>query len=299
MYKIEKPNWSQVNQNHKTTLAKIITQGGWHQIDHMRRGFLNCKIEDDILYGYFAQEGRIKIEQYNDEQQPQSDETESFERILFLFLLEPGIIAVQSIRVARYIDLTGTQIRSSFFNLLESTFRRANLVFKGGVNIERYKEELSREELIQVFENHEINRIKVKDLTNAKIPDDFKFFNPNFDADLFLKDVIEGDLENTDEAELQGHNIQNTKLARGFMQAGNPALIEGQDDLGYPREWTPSAPQSISVELDTDEFSLPEEDLQKLLVTIRRAFGLFSERLRQFQDKNDLGDLPLFDTQNE
>jgi hypothetical protein len=299
LYSVESPKWSQVTNNHKDNLAEIITRGGWRYFDGLRRGFLNCMREEDIVYGYFAQEGRIRIEQYDDDQQPQSDEKESFERILFVLFLEAGVLAVQSTRVPRYIDLTGSDLRQSFFDMLEVAFRQANLVFSGRADFDRYKIELSREELIQIFETRDIRRVRVKELLNSRIPANFKFFNPDFDADAFLKSVIDEDLENTNEAEWSGNNIQETKIARGLVHAGTPTLIEGLDDTGYIREWTPSSPQSISLELDTENYYLPENDLRRILDLIGRSFGLFSKRLKQLDDDKTHGDLPLFGQNQE
>lgn len=299
LYSIEIPEWSQVNNRHKDKMAEIITGGGWHSLGDLRRGFLNCTREQDILYGYFAQEGRIHIEQYDDEQQPFSEEEKSFERILFILFLDAGILAIQSVRIPRYIDLTGSDLRESLFNLLDVTFRQADLIYQKNASFTRYKVEFSREELIQIFESHEIQRIKVKDLLNSRIPPDFRFFNPDFDKDAFLKAIIDEDLENTDEAEWVGNNIQETKLARGLIHAGNPALVEGLDDTGYIREWTPSTPQSFSIDIDTDDVHLPEEDLRKVLDFIVRTFGIFSERLKQFDRTRDHGDLPLFNKPSE
>lgn len=138
-----------------------------------------------------------------------------------------------------------------------------------------------------------------RDLLNATVPPQLKLFNPDFDADEFLKTVIDDDLKQTNEAEWSGNNIQETKIARGLIHAGNPSLVEGLDDTGYIRDWTPSAPQSVEIELDTDVYHLPEEDLRRLLDYLGRTYGLFSERLRQFVQKSDMGDLPIFDGKQE
>lgn len=301
LFQIEKPEWSQITEKRKEALAAILTSSKWRRINGLRQGFLNCRAEGDVLYGYFAQEGRIQVEQYDDAQQPIMDveETESFERILFLFLLTPGILAVQSIRVARYIDLSGTQIRDSFFDSLETAFKQANLVFSGSAIFERYKQELTREQLIEAFQNNSIHRVKVSGLYGAKVPEKLKFFNPDFDKDAFLKSVIDEDLERTEQAELQGDELQNTRIARGLVHAGNPTLIEGTDEDGFDREWTPLTPQSISIELDVAAYSLPEEDAKRLLDHIGRTFGIFSERIRELRKRGDMGDLPLFDSQND
>lgn len=297
LYTVEKPDWSYITTAQKERIAEFIKLGGWYRDGNLRRGFLNCNsnLQNDIIYGYFAQEGRIHVEQYDDEQRPLSGEQESFERILFLFFLTPGILAVQSVRVPRYIDLTGSELRENFFGLLEVAFRNSNIVYQGNAIFERYKDELSREELIRIFEERQISRVIVKDLSHANVPADLKLFNPDFDADAFLKAVIDGDLEKTTEAEWAGDGIQEAKIVRGLVHAGNPTLIEGVDDTGHIREWTPVTPQSITLELDTNDVYLPEEDFGRVRDLIERTFGSFDRRLRQLIERSDQDDLPLFE----
>jgi hypothetical protein len=294
LYSVEIPTWHQILDSHKEVIADKITTGGWHIVSGLRRGFLNCKRKEDIIYGYYAQEGKLRIEQYDEQQRPSVDEQPSFERLLFILFLDAGILVVQSIRISRYLDLTGPTVRDSFFSSLDVVFRQAGLSYKGQAKFERYKREFTREQLLTIFEKNAISRVVIKDLWNGSVPESFRFFNPDFDADAFLKTVVDGDLKLSEKVEWEGHDIQKTKIARGLMYAGNPQLIQGTDENGEMREWEQSTPETISLDLNTNDVHLPEEDLEKLLTLLRRKFGVFSERLAKLK-KGKSGDLPLFD----
>lgn len=295
IYKIENPDWTQITDNQKEYIVEAILEGKWQYVSGLRRGFLNCKVKDsDIVYGYFAEEGKLKIEQYDDNQQPEIGEQKSFERILFLIFLDAGILIVQSIRIARYLDLTGPSVRQNLFSAFEVIFRNANFSFRGQAKFDRYKTELTREQLLDIFNTNLISRLVVKDLFNGTIPENFRFFNPDFDKDAFLKAVIENDLQKSDKVEWAGHEIQDAKIVKGLMQAGTPVLLEGTDEYGITREWEPSSPETISIELNTEDVHFPEEDLEKILSVIRRKFGPFSKRLEDLNHRKNSGDLPLF-----
>jgi hypothetical protein len=299
LYRIENPRWNQILETHKDKISKEIIKGGWQLIEGKRRGFLNCLRLEDIVYGYYAQEGSLRVEQYDDRQQPKIDNQDSFERILFLIFLSEGILVVQSIRISRYLDLTGPTVRDSLFKSLEVLFRQGGLVFKGHVNFERYLKEYTKDELLEIFEAHNIVRVIVKDLLNSDVPKELKLFNPDFDADGFLKTVINEDLQLSDHVDWSGQDIQKTKIPRALVHAGSPQLIEGLDEYGESREWELSTPETIALDLNTNEIHFPEEDLNRLLALIKRKFGLFSERLRELEKRDDVSDLPLFGKQSK
>jgi hypothetical protein len=101
IYSIEKPVWSQVNDRHKEAIAEYLTRGRWNVIEGKRRGFLNCEQIGELVYGYYAQEGDLLVEQYDDQQQPEQAEQKSFEKIMFLLFRDQGILIAQSIRISR------------------------------------------------------------------------------------------------------------------------------------------------------------------------------------------------------
>ena len=82
LYTVENPDWSQANEGQKEFIAQSIVEGGWQIVSGLRRGFLNCQVKEDVVYGYYAEEGKLRIEQFDDLQQPTVEEEKSFERIL-------------------------------------------------------------------------------------------------------------------------------------------------------------------------------------------------------------------------
>lgn len=293
VYTIEKPTWKQVSESHVEKISKEITNGGWIKDNNLRHGFLNCETVDGIVYGYFAQEGNLRIEQYDDYQIESQNKEESFERLLFLLFLRSGVIVVQSIRISRYIDLSGPKVRSKLFDTLEMVFRKSGLVFDGKAKFEKYTQLYTKSQLLQIFEDNIITRIVVSELQNKKVPEDIKLFNPDFKADDFLKAIIEEDINNSETVDWEGDNVQETKIPRALMYAGEPKLIVGIDKSGGIREWENESTEKIEIDLSTTRVHFPKEDLKRLLVYIQRKFGGFKERIEIISEE-DTDNLPLF-----
>lgn len=296
LYRIVSPDWSQVEDRHKARIVEPIVQGGWKLASGNRRGFLHCKERDGILYGYFAAEGSLDVEQYDESQQPIHEEQKSFERLLFLLFLNEGMLIVQSIRVYNFRDISGPAIRASLKAELSSVFRDAGLGFED-LKLERYRKSISREEMQQLFYSHDITAVEIDGLLGSKVPADVRLFNPDFDADEFLRAVIDYDLGLSDKSTWEGEHLQKAKIVKGLVAAGNPKLIKGFDEHGDLREWDRSSPEDIPINLNTEATYFPDEDLARLLDFIRLKFGLFRDLLTEVRRRRETGvsDLPLFE----
>lgn len=299
IYSIERPVWSQVTEHHKEAIKDYLTRGLWTYDEDKRKGFLNSELIGGLVYGYYAQEGDLLVEQYDDKQQPKQAEQRSFEKILFLLLLDQGILVAQTIRISRFVDLSGVTVRQSLFDGLETAFRIAGLVSNRRAKFEPFRHEFTNEQLYEIFESNSIQRVVVGGLQYKTIPDDFRFFNPDFNADYFLKTVIDADLELSKEVDWSGTELQQTKITTGLVRAGDPQLIEGYDNNRVLRQWRPSTPEKILMELDTSAPSLPEEDLRRLLDRIQLVFGGFTERFDSLRRLRNVRDLPIFGGQED
>jgi hypothetical protein len=295
LYVIESPNWAQVQETHHQRIAQLILEGGWRTVGGRRRGFLNCQEQGSVIYGYFAREGALKVEQYDNNQRPLDQRQDSFVRMLFVLFLQEGLLLAQSIRVYNYKDLTGPKVRRALFNELEITFKSSGLSFQR-ISLNRYRQEYSKEQMLQIFFDNDIERVEVDQLYGMRVPATVHLFNPDFDADEFTKAVIDEALENSKQVSWTGESLQTIKIVKGLMTAGYPKVIEGKDEFGEPREWSRSAPDEIILPLDTETTYFPEEDLEHLLAFVRRKFGLLRERLIDIQRAKETGisDLPLF-----
>jgi len=150
--------------------------------------------------------------------------------------------------------------------------------------------------MFEIFLQHEISRVEVDQLNNQRVPEEVKLFNPNFDADHFLKSQIEDTLGLSDQVEWKGQSLQKARIVKGIMAAGSPKVVEGIDTDGQPREWYRSAPEEIELPLNTSAVHFPAEDFERLLVHVGRKLGLLRDRLRQTTEDEHQGarNLPLF-----
>jgi hypothetical protein len=295
IYEFESPDWTQIEERHREKIVQPILEGGWRRAKGGRRGFLHCRTQDGVVYGYFACEGSLDVEEYDEEQQPVAADQKSFERILFLLLLREGMLLVQTIRVYNYKDLTGPEVRQGLLENLEMIFREAGLAFDT-LKLNRYRKELSKEEMLRIFDEHDILRVEITNLQGMRVPEHVRLFNPDFNADEFLRAVIDEDLEKAQLSIWEGEHLQTTKIVKGLITAGSPQLVRGIDEYGAVRDWEKSAPEDISLDLNTTAPYFPEDDLARLLDYLRRRFGLFHDRLIGIQQRQEGGnsDLPLF-----
>ncbi|MCX6032093.1 MAG: hypothetical protein NT169_22700 [Chloroflexi bacterium] len=299
LYQIEAPDWANVQEGHQRRIAQTILSGGWRPVNGRRRGFLNCHERSGVVYGYFAREGSLQVEQYDDQQQPLQDEQPSFERILFILFLNEGMLLVQSIRVYNYQDLSGPLVREALFDELEIVLKTSGLSFPR-IKLERYKREYTREQMVEIFLQHDITRVEIDQLMGTHVPVEVRLFNPDFDADLFTKSVIDEALTRSDQIDWVGEHLQTIKMLKGIVTAGSPKIVVGTDDDGELREWLRSAPEEITLALDTNSVHFPEDDLERLLSLVKRKLGLLRDRLAELKRTRDSStrDLPLFNGQS-
>ncbi len=246
------------------------------------------------MYGYFAREGTLRVQQYDDMQLPIEGEQLSFQRMLFVLFLAEGLLLAQSIRVYNYEELTGPLVREGLFSELEVIFKTSGLSCPK-LKLNRVRQEYTREQMLDIFFKHEISRVEVDQLYGTQVPADVRLFNPNFDADEFTKGVINEALAQSSRVEWTGEQLQKAKIVKGVVTAGSLKALEGTDEYGEPREWLRSAPEEIVLALNTNAPFFPEDDLERLLAFVRRKFGLLGDRLKELRGRRESSsDLPLF-----
>lgn len=226
-----KSNWNLLYQD----LRRLDWRTGVGQ----RQGFVNVIRRNKRIFGYFANEGRKSVLQFDNKQQQLATPSHyySFEHIFFIIFEDTGQIVIQSKRISGYIDLTNRIIRSNFCLQLFKIFQQCEFTVVGNtlelINVNKRNDQ---RELKRLFRDLRVVTLEVDSFTQAAIPakDDPKFLldDSYFGSDEVVWHVISDMIKNGLESlHLNAGNLDSMDLRCPFSKAlvtiGQIKLIEG------------------------------------------------------------------------
>lgn len=211
-------------------ITKKIDDFGLKNEEPNRYGFDFVKWRGDYIYGVFAQEFKQTNIEYDDENKREQLDTTPFEYYIFIIILNDneGIIALEQKRITGQQGLMA-KTRQNFENTL-SEILKPNIPYF--IGFEPYIYQLTRDEIINYFNENKIIAIKVKELKNKKVPDSLKFFNPRYDLDKLNKSWWDDDFKYIEEEHIRGENLQETKAGKAAVYTGEPKSLTLIDKTG-------------------------------------------------------------------
>ena len=218
---------------------------GWAGRQGQRVGILKPLNHRGMIAGYFAQEGRKKVIQYDDNKEEiEPGPSYSFEHLYFMLFSDTAQILIQSRNFYDYVDLSLSVVRTNLLLHLTDLFRLAGIYVAGrsGIDIEDAGMSLSYEELYATFTSiKQISEIEITNLFGAVLPAKgdprYRLFNPKEEWD----DITWGAIADTlklglDSAKLVAIEDQNATLKAPIPKAlaavGTINKIKGSDDQG-------------------------------------------------------------------
>ena len=220
-------------------LYQELRELGWRTPVGNRQGFVNVTRSNRRIYGYFANEGRLKVVLFDNKKKLVTFPSAyyAFEYIFFILFEDTAQIVIQSKRVSDYVDLTYRKIKSNFLLQLFYVFRECGFSVVGKTlalrNIMRI---IDQTKLKGLFLNLRVTKLEVDSITQAAIPakgnSKFVLKNSQLGNDeciwLLLSDLIKNGL---DRINLIAGNSNSANLRSPFSQAllttGQINLIEG------------------------------------------------------------------------
>ena len=218
-----------------------MVESGWFESKGQRIGFVNAYRQNDVIVAYFANEGRKRGVQYNDEkEQVEPDPFYSFEHIFIALFEDTSQLLIQNRYIYDYIDLGLPIMRNNLLHLLTDLFRRVGVYIVGdGIKIESAGMAYSQEELYSTFIG--LSRVIELEITELNIdripsPEDpkYKLFNPKAELDpiswMAVAETLEAGLDHVtmETSDLEGKTLQ-APIPKAFAAVGEIEKIRGYD----------------------------------------------------------------------
>lgn len=193
-------------------------------------GFINCRFQNGVVLGYYAQEGGKEIINYDNEIHRHATTMNSFAHIMFALHLETGVVAIQKTRIVGFVDLNLQTMRTQFPKAIEQLMAEVGIPIIR-LNLVQDKIEVTSEQLYTIFQNYKTTYLNVVNLKGREVPtyEEFKIFNPRVDEDRIFRQVFVEDTDNgLDSLTLQSpetDDLRNTALGRLSSKVGDVKSI--------------------------------------------------------------------------
>lgn len=294
--------WSQVRTEMERT--------GWIGEPGSRIGFVSTIEYRGLIAGYFANEGRKRGFQYDENKQPIETPQYSFEHLFFAIFSDTSQILLQSRNIYGYEKsgdqkLGMTEMRQNFLHLL-TVFLRAVGVGIGSTNIQISSAAMSytSEELFTFFIQNPTLRIDIKNMDPSRIPGEasplYRLYNPRDEwNDITWGAVAEtlrvGTRNIALEADREDPDAQLNKgpLPKAFAITGEIEELTTRNEDGFVTVRKKTADEEIRIDLPArPEILTTSLDLILERFDSNSRESTWKERLIKRQSTEILG--PLF-----
>lgn len=296
VFRITWPDWSSISKECQEQIWEVIEHGVSEGEPPSRMGLVGTSRHEDVVAGFFACEDLRTGVQYDGDWRKQQQEGAEFEHLFFALILEPGQIVLQRKRIDRdFVTINLPEMRRKFFRLIGKVLKSAGCP-SDQIRVKPFREERSKEDLIEVFKSHQVTYVRVKGLLGRHVPDSVKLFNPNIDQDLILKQILNGDYNHLDEFEAstsenaQGGNLREAKIVKAAMLTGEPQEVRAKVS-DQERTFRLSQREKFDMQLETAPGEdVKDSDVERLIRIVRTEYFIPSSAL---PGPSSLG--PLFD----
>lgn len=242
-----------------------------------RYGFVNCRYHDGVVLGYFTQEGAKEVVEYDESIRPRTTQVNSFEHMVFALHVSSGSVALQSTRVAGYVDLNLSEMRTGFTKAVEEILRESK-VSVVRLFLNKDVVEITSDQLYVIFRNYPTITLNISELKGKSVPsyEDFKIFNPDYDRDIIFRQVFESDIQSSlDSLSLQSNDLSDLKSAALARLSARVGKIEsltvlpttdseqtGTDKLTI--KTTVSDKFKVDISSDNETQPITQEDIEEV-----------------------------------
>lgn len=221
-YRLVSAQWEFLSRDDAQAIAEAANSAAWHGREPHRFGLKECtaiETPDVALFGYYMQESEREQRTLTETKGERIRTEPHAEKYLFAIL--PNLM-VMSLQAKRVPDMPSrSEIVERVQDLLRLAFARA---FRTFGSLERIQEGASAEEYREVFfamDTERVTFLKLRDL-GGDVPDDFHYFNPNYDLNAAFREASLKDRSQLLEVALTAPpegNLKRSPSARGFIEA--------------------------------------------------------------------------------
>lgn len=304
LYDIVDPDPHQINAQNWEALFRIMRESTWYQHPGERMGFVSISRRDRMIGGYFANESRKKVIQYDEnKEQVEPRPSYSFEHLFFALFEDTAQLLLQSRNIYDYVDLSLPVMRRNFLNLLGKILRLANVYVVGEtMSIESAGITHTAEQLYGTFTGiAQVLEIEISDLSSGVLPspDDprYRLFNPKAEWDPItwgaVADTLKSGLDHVEMSSCDDtESTLQSPIPKALAAVGSIERIKGYDEEGRVVIRSRTDDAELEVELPTTPTVSPEL-LDRIfdLLEARGRTDSWQERRRRRRGLQDRGHL--------
>lgn len=269
------PNWSGASEDTRQRLLDSLGSDRWLATGGGRRyGFREFRpTQPNIWGGYFAIESRMDYGVYEGDTFVRSELAE-FERVLCIFFPVDGRWVVHERRFFR-TDLNKALVRDLMLEALTTATLTA--VLGPVISLDPFAAELTSDQMREalITDQRRVLEVHIRGLAGARVPRDYRFFNPRYDLDEEVHDFFDADLPVLDEAELEAapsRDIRDSRIAQGLARAGSVETFAVAEPGAGRKVVTRRIPPTFDIEIALDDPTL-DVDLAIRIIAQRYLEG--------------------------
>lgn len=225
-YRIVATQWESLTRDEAQAIAEAANNALWFGSKPHRFGLKECvalETPEVAIFGFYTQETEREQRTLTEGKGEQIQTEEHAEKYLFALLPNARVLSLQAKRVPdmpshrEIVEKVGELLRLAF----SKTFRNFGY-------LERIEEGTPSEAYREVFFSSDTERVtflRLREL-DGEVPDDFPYFNPNFDLNQAFREASLRDRTQLLEVSLVATpdgNLKRSPSARGYIQAArNP-----------------------------------------------------------------------------
>jgi hypothetical protein len=264
LYDIIDPDPSILTESVWGNIQNNMDSPGWFGEIGNRIGFISTMRFENIISGFFANEGKKRVFQYDDHKLLIGDPVYLFEHLFFAIFIDTSQLLIQHRNIYGYLNLSINTMR---VNLLKTigTFLKLNNIHlsSDSVQISFSGEQLTQEELYNFFVSNNVFKLEVKDLDANLIPlkgdPKYPLYNPKVEMTEITWGAIADTLEyGTNAITIEGDQFNpNVKINKGpipkaFAAIGNIEQVDAFDSQGMIHIRRRTQNEEILIELPSD-----------------------------------------------
>jgi len=221
-YRLVAAQWEFLTRDDTQAIAEAANNADWYGHEPHRFGLKECfavETPEVALFGYYTQESEREQRTLTATKGEEIHNEPHAEKYLFAVLPNQMLMSLQTKRVpdmpsrSEIVERVQDLLRLAFFR----TFRQFG-------SLQRIQEGASAGEYREVFfasDTERVTFLKLRDLS-GDVPDDFHYFNPNYDLNASFREASLKDRSQLLEVALTAPpegNLKRSPSARGFIEA--------------------------------------------------------------------------------
>lgn len=184
LYMVTGYQWESLEEIELINIREELFSKAWHGHPGQQFGFAGSQVNGEVYYGHFTQQYEQVVTNYKDPTQRETGVNYPFEDRFYLFVPKRNLFVLERRNFIRQAGLTPSGTERRIEKLIQDA------LVKYEVRLEKFSHELTIEQMREYFHLFPVVGLEVTGLRERRLPDNFIFFNPNFDKNAVSRELF-------------------------------------------------------------------------------------------------------------